>query len=95
VVQGDKLDMNSLYATFAMKSKPDDTINRIVELEKQAKEMTKRQDKTETDTNQRLDHLENKVDKDHEDRIKILEDAVKALQDGMGTGTGSGDLDTA
>jgi hypothetical protein len=25
--------MNALYATFAMKSKPDDTINRIVALE--------------------------------------------------------------
>jgi hypothetical protein len=53
IVQGDKLDMNALYATFAMKSKPDDTINRIVALEALTKGL-----------GEKLDHSASKADLD-------------------------------
>lgn len=92
--------MNALYSVFAMKTKPDDTINRIVELEKQAKEMLDRHndaDKLATNSCDRLTALEAKVNKDHEPRIKTLEDDVKAIRDAManiGTGTG-GNIDTS
>jgi hypothetical protein len=33
VVSGEKLDMNALYNTFAMRAPPDNTINRIAALE--------------------------------------------------------------
>ena len=90
--------MNALYAIFAMKSKPDDTINRIVELEKQTKQIGDRLDQGEFDSlAKRVAALEDKVNKNHENRIKVLEDEIKALKDsmaGMGTGSSEG-VDTA
>ena len=88
-----------------MKAKPDDTINRIVELEKQTKQIGDRLDQGEFDSlAKRVAALEDKVNKDHEDRlknhegrIKALEDEIKALKDsmaGMGTGSSEG-VDTA
>jgi len=102
IIEGDKLDMNALYATFAMKSKPDDTINRINALEALTKGLGDRLDKDDTqlgDLTKRMAALETKVNKDHEERIKALEASVKAIKDsmaGMSSGTGNdSNLDTA
>lgn len=82
--------MNQLYATFAMKTKPDDTINRIVELEKLTKGLGDRLDKGEFDSlAKRVAALEDKVNKNHEDRIKTLEDEIRAIKESMaGMSTG-------
>jgi len=77
--------MNMLYATFAMKTKPDDTINRIKELEKCVKELSDHDDQSDKcidDLTKRLETVEKKVEENHdnhEPRIKTLEDALKAL----------------
>lgn len=42
-----KIDMNQFYNIFAMKTPPESTIDRIVALENQAKEMTARMEKNE------------------------------------------------
>lgn len=91
--------MNQLYATFAMKSKPDDTINRIVELEKLAKEMGDKFNKGEFDSlTKRVVALEDKVNKNHEDRIWALEAEVKGIKEsmtGMSSGGGTSNIDGA
>jgi len=82
-MEGGKLDIDSLYSIFAMKSKPDETIIRIEALENQAKQMLERHDsadKLATNSCDRLTALEAKVNDNHENRIKTLEDDLKALR---------------
>ena len=76
--------MNDFYNVFAMKAKPDETIIRIEELERQAKEMgdrlTNTQDKLDstcnklTDVEGQLTKVDDKVFGNHEPRIKALEE---------------------
>lgn len=90
-----------LYETFAMKTKPDDTINRIKALEAGAKDMLERHDKADSlsdDLSKRLGALETKVNGNHEDRITALEKEIQALKDamsGMGSGNTGEGIDTA
>lgn len=95
------MDMQMLYETFAMKTKPDDTINRIKALEAGAKDMLERHDKADSlsdDLSKRLGALETKVNGNHEDRITALEKEIQALKDamsGMGSGNTGEGIDTA
>lgn len=95
------MDMQMLYETFAMKTKPDDTINRIKALEAGAKDMLERHDKADSlsdDLSKRLGALETKVNGNHEDRITALEKEIQALKDamsGMGSGNTGEGVDTA
>jgi len=80
--------MNMLYATFAMKTKPEDTINRIIALERHQDEISKKLDhKTEKldldDLAKRLYDLESKVNTNHESRISALEHEVKCIKESM------------
>lgn len=95
IIQGDKLDMNELYAIFAMKTKPDDTINRIKALEEHAKDVDSSLKEISGSVSQHGTSLEalnqrvgmetevaaEKKDSNHERRVKDLEDAVKELRD--------------
>lgn len=97
VVEGGKLDMNELYNIFAMMTPPESTIDRIKALEEKANDMMARMDKTDGLVNNHeksLADLKPKVENDHEQRIKALEDAIKELRDGMNTGDNS-NVDTA
>lgn len=87
--------MNLLYATFAMKTKPDDTINRIAALERHQDEVSKKldhkADKADTDNlAKRLHELETKVNSNHESRISALELEIKGLKESM-AGMGQGE----
>lgn len=87
--------MNLLYATFAMKTKPDDTINRIAALERHQDEVSKKldhkADKTDTENlAKRLQELETKVNSNHESRISVLEQEIKGLKESM-AGMGQGE----
>ena len=90
-IKGDGLDMAQLMEIFASKMPPDNTINRIEELEKQMADALGKTDKID-DLLRRVKALETRAYKtykkldaaditlrDHETRIKALEEAVKAL----------------
>jgi hypothetical protein len=103
VMEGGKLDIDSLYSIFAMKSKPDETIIRIEALENQAKQMLERHDaadKVAINSCDRLTALEAKVNENHEKRIKTLEDDLTALRTSIsnmsvGPTTTGGNVDTS
>lgn len=98
VIEGGKLDMNELYNIFAMKTPPESTIDRIKALEEKAADLLARQDNTDrivSSHEQSLCDLRPKVENNHEQRIKALEDALKEIRDGMANAGDGGEVDTA
>ena len=87
--------MNQFYSIFAMKTPPESTIDRIVALENQAKDLTARLEKNEKQTDsidKDLKSFKPKVEENHEKRITDLENAVKELGNVQAP---TGEVDTA
>lgn len=73
-IESPKIDMQHLYELFAAKAPPDNTINRIIALEKLVKEQGQRLDGADTEgLHKRMAAVEEKVNKNHEMRITTLE----------------------
>lgn len=84
--------MQALYETFASKNPPDNTINRIANLEALTKQMGQKLEGADFDSlHKRLAAVEDKVNKNHEQRITALETDLVTLKHsltGMSTHAG-------
>ena len=68
-VQSEKLDMNALYNTFAMRAPPDNTINRIATLEAKMIQLSSEDRVGKSDLDALLKQItvvKDKVNKDHD-----------------------------